>query len=113
LAQQHRRLQHAARSVSALTALSKLDTRSTSIKERAVAHYKKFEDHWVAKQAICMCQRQLTQGAAHPALQAVFAGYMDEPRWGVSLRAGQHEPLIDFTPFRRSKTAERQQPFAE
>ena len=33
--------------------------------------------------------------------QSVYAGYVEEPRWGVSLRAGQHEALIDFTTFQK------------
>ena len=31
----------------------------------------------------------------------VYAGYVEAPNWGVSLRKGQHEPLISFETFQR------------
>ncbi|MCB1381104.1 MAG: recombinase family protein, partial [Alphaproteobacteria bacterium] len=33
--------------------------------------------------------------------QCVYAGYVEAPKWGVSLREGQHEPLISFETFQR------------
>ncbi|MEP2829669.1 MULTISPECIES: recombinase family protein [Alphaproteobacteria] len=37
--------------------------------------------------------------------QKVYAGYVDNPEWGVSLRKGQHEPLVSWETF--SKVQER------
>jgi site-specific DNA recombinase len=31
----------------------------------------------------------------------VYAGYVEAPQWGVSLRKGHHEPLIDLETFER------------
>jgi site-specific DNA recombinase len=28
----------------------------------------------------------------------IYAGYIEAPSWGVSLRKGHHEPLISWTP---------------
>jgi site-specific DNA recombinase len=33
--------------------------------------------------------------------RAVYAGYVDAPKWGVSLRKGHHEPLISFATHER------------
>ncbi len=33
--------------------------------------------------------------------KAVYAGYVEAPKWDVSLRKGQHEPLISFETFQR------------
>ena len=33
--------------------------------------------------------------------KAVYAGYVEAPKWGVSLRKGQHEGLISFETFQR------------
>ncbi len=33
--------------------------------------------------------------------QCVYAGYVEAPRWDVSLRPGQHEPLISFETYQR------------
>lgn len=33
--------------------------------------------------------------------QPIYAGYIEVPRWGISLRAGQHEPLISFETYKR------------
>lgn len=33
--------------------------------------------------------------------RAVYAGYVDAPNWGISLRKGHHEPLIGFETFER------------
>ncbi|WP_406567298.1 recombinase family protein [Azospirillum fermentarium] len=33
--------------------------------------------------------------------QCVYAGYVEAPEWGVSLRVGQHEPLISFQTYQR------------
>lgn len=46
-------------------------------------------------------------GYVHPSkvkdmlMRAVYAGYVEAPVWGVSLRKGHHEPLIDFATFER------------
>lgn len=60
-------IKHAARSVPAISTLSALEKRSSEIKERALLHYKNFEHRWVAKEAIRIWQRQLSQSATHPA----------------------------------------------
>ena len=31
--------------------------------------------------------------------KVVYAGYVEAPKWGVSLRKGQHEPLVSFETF--------------
>ncbi len=33
--------------------------------------------------------------------QPAYAGYVEAPKWGVSLRPGQHEPLISFRTYQR------------
>ena len=33
--------------------------------------------------------------------RSVYAGYVEAPNWGVSLRKGQHEPLISFETFKK------------
>lgn len=33
--------------------------------------------------------------------KVIYAGYVEAPNWGVSLRRGQHEGLISFEPFQR------------
>jgi hypothetical protein len=33
--------------------------------------------------------------------RVVYAGGVEAPKWGVSLRKGHHEPLIDMETFRR------------
>ena len=41
--------------------------------------------------------QRVTEILARP----VYAGYVEAPKWGVSLREGKHEGLIDFTTFQR------------
>ena len=50
-----------------LAALSKIETRSDRIKQRAMQHYKNFEDRWTAKELVRLYDRQLSQNAQHPA----------------------------------------------
>ncbi len=33
--------------------------------------------------------------------QCAYAGYVEAPNWGVTLRAGQHEPLISYQTYQR------------
>ena len=33
--------------------------------------------------------------------QPVYAGYIEAPNWDVSLRQGQHEPLISFETYQK------------
>ena len=58
----------AGRNGAAISALGGIERRAERIKARAVAHYKKFEDRWVAKESIRVWQRQLKSqaGAAAP-----------------------------------------------
>lgn len=64
-------VQRAAHAPTSLKALSRLEERSAAIKERAFAHYKKFEDRWVAKEAIRIWQRHLAQPGLYPAPKSV------------------------------------------
>jgi len=58
-------------SVSSLKALAHLEMRGGLIKEKALTHYKKFEDRWVAKEAMRIIKRHLSQAAPHPAPKGV------------------------------------------
>lgn len=42
----------------------------------------------------------------------VYAGYVEAPKWGVSLRKGQHEPLISFETFQKIQARLDQKPIA-
>jgi hypothetical protein len=34
-------------------------------------------------------------------VRVVYAGYVEAPKWGISLRNGQHEPLISFETYKK------------
>lgn len=71
-------VQRAAGAPTTLQALSRLEQRTSAIKERAVAHYKNFEDRWVAKEAIRIFQRHLAKEGGHPAPKGVDRTVMPE-----------------------------------
>jgi hypothetical protein len=79
-------IEYAAGSVASTIAVSRIERRSDVLKERARAHHKKFEDRWVAKEAIRIWQRHLKESAAHPSPRGVNRALMPE---GI-LKAASH-----------------------
>jgi hypothetical protein len=51
----------------ALKALSSVERRAEAVRQRALNHFKNFEDRWTAKEAIRIWERHLAQNALHPA----------------------------------------------
>jgi hypothetical protein len=47
--------------------LNGIEKRSEDIRQRAIAHYKRFEDRWTAKEAMRLWARHNAQSASHPA----------------------------------------------
>src|SRR5690606_11113605 len=43
----------------------------------------------------------LYQNVTNILVRSVYAGYVEAPNWGVSLRKGHHEPLISFETYKR------------
>lgn len=80
-------LQHAAGAPTTIRALSKLEERGATIKERAIAHYKNFEDRWTAKEALRIWQRHLAQAGLQPVSKGVDRTIMPE---GVMRMASQN-----------------------
>lgn len=56
----------AGRNPSTISALAAIEGRAERVNRRAVEHYKKFEDRWVAKEAIRLWQRRLEAQGRHP-----------------------------------------------
>lgn len=59
----------AAKNPVAFRMLGAIEKRTEAIKERAIAHYRKFEDRWTAKEAMRLWARHNAQSASHPAPQ--------------------------------------------
>lgn len=57
----------APRNPAAFQILNGIEKRSEDIRQRAVAHYKRFEDRWTAKEAMRLWARHNAQSASHPA----------------------------------------------
>lgn len=57
----------AAQNPAAFQILSGIEKRSEHVRERAIAHYKHFEDRWTAKEAMRLWLRHNSQSASHPA----------------------------------------------
>lgn len=65
----------AAGNPTALSALSTIETRTDRIRQRAMQHYKNFEDRWTAKEIVRLYDRQLSQHAQHPAPPGAARGF--------------------------------------
>lgn len=63
----------AAKNPVAFRTLGAIEKRAEAIKERAVAHYKKFEDRWTAKEAMRLWARHNAQSVSHPAPEGARA----------------------------------------
>lgn len=59
--------QRAVKNPATFQILKGIEKRSEDIRQRAIDHYKRFEDRWTAKEALRLCARHNAQSASHPA----------------------------------------------
>lgn len=64
----------AAQNPAAFQILSGIERRSERARQRALDHYKHFEDRWIAKEAMRLFLQHTSQSAAHPAPPGVRRG---------------------------------------
>jgi hypothetical protein len=72
--------------VVAVSTLSAIERRAETIKQRAVRHYKAFEDRWTAKEMLRLWQRQLAQHAKYPPPPGVAAEVSPEAIFKLAAR---------------------------
>lgn len=94
----------AAKNPVAFRTLGAIDKRAEAIKERAIAHYKKFEDRWTAKEAMRLWARHNAQSASHPAPQGARRDVTPEALMKVASRQVQARTNLRLAKINSIKT---------